>query len=345
MASEVTMPQMGYEMTEGTVVSWLKHEGDSVSAGEVVAEVETDKAIVELEAQAGGTLLRVLAPEGATVPVGQAIAIVGEPGEKVPESTGSAIATAAERSPRQTNPAEHQGLRPGFPPRTPGPDGKIPLGRTSQAMARRTVATNTEVPSFDLTVRIDMTDAIELRRKLNASLTADERVGVNDLVIKACTLALLKYPVYNGTFQGDHLRVATHVDIGIAMAMPEGLAVPAVLECERKSLSEIARDARSLASRVREGTLKQREYTGTFTISNLGMFEVDAFNAIIVSPQVGVLALGSMQATPVAHRGDVVVRQVMSATLSTDHRAASGAEAAQFAGEIKRLLEEPALLV
>jgi pyruvate dehydrogenase E2 component (dihydrolipoamide acetyltransferase) len=189
-----------------------------------------------------------------------------------------------------------------------------------------------------------MTDAIELRRKLNASFAADERIRLNDLVIKACALALVKYPAYNATFQGDHLRVATHVDIGIAVAMPEGLAVPAVLECERKSLSEIARDARSLASRVREGTLKQREYTGTFTISNLGMFDVDAFTAIIVSPQVGVLALGSMQATPIVHRGDVVVRQVMSATLSTDHRAAGGAEAAQFAGEIKRLLEEPAQL-
>jgi pyruvate dehydrogenase E2 component (dihydrolipoamide acetyltransferase) len=345
MASEVTMPRMGYEMTEGTVVSWLKHRGDSVSAGEVIAEVETDKAIVELEASESGTLLRVLAPEGETVPVGQAIAIVGEPGEQLPEATGSANAVTTERSPRQANPGAIQGIRPGFPSRTPGPDGKVPLGRTSQAMARRTAATSTEVPSFNLTVRIDMTDAIELRRTLNVSLAADDRVGLNDLVIKACALALLKYPVYNATFQGDYLQVAPHVDIGIAVAMPEGLAVPAVLECENKFLPEIARDSRSLANRVREGTLKQREYTGTFTISNLGMFDVDAFNAIIVSPQVGVLALGSIQATPMAHRGNVVVRQVMSATLSTDHRAASGAEAAQFAGEIKRLLEKPALLV
>ena len=387
MALEVIMPRAGYEMTEGTVVRWLKAEGDSVEAGEVIAEIETDKATLELEAHAPGMLRSIVVAEGETVPVGDVLAYVGAPDEPLPERrhapqptesrlvresrpgtspvarrlaiehntdlssvTGTGprgritkddVLAAVEAGGTEARPA---GLRAGFPSRRPDAQGKIYLGPMGQAIARRTEATMRETPHFYLTVRIDMTEALEYRRDVNAKAAREERVSLNDLVLKACALALHKYPVYNSTFEGDHLQVQPHVNLGIALALPDGLLVPAVLECELKSLTEIARDAKDVLQRARHGTLRQAEYTGTFTLSNLGMFEVDSFTAIIVSPQVGVLALGSVHPTPWVKDGAPIVRQMMSATLSTDHRVASGTDAAQFAGEIKRLLEDPRLL-
>ena len=338
MATAVVMPRIGYEMVRGSVVRWLKREGDSVQRGEPIAEVETDKAIVELAAEQDGTLISIAAPEGATVSVGDIVAYIGEAGETTDDQDPSAESGAGSVAERP------QGLRSGFPPRLPGPDRRIPLGRMGQAIARRTQSTMAETPHFYLTVRIDMTDALELRRELNRA-SRESHVTVNDMVLKACATALVKYPVFNSTFEGDHLRVQPHVNIGIAVALPAGLIVPAVLHCEEKPLAQIARDAVDVAERGRNGTLRQEEYTGTFSVSNLGMFDVDAFTAIVVAPQVAVLAVGAARATPVARGGEVVVRQTMAATLSVDHRAAGGAEAAQFTTEIKRLLEQPRLLV
>ena len=337
MATAVVMPRIGYEMVRGSVVRWLKREGDSVQRGEPIAEIETDKAIVELEAEQDGTLISIAAPEGATVSVGDVVAYIGEAGEATDDQDPSA------ESPSEPVAKRPRGLRSGFPPRLPGPDGRIPLGRMGQAIARRTQSTMAETPHFYLTVRVDMTDALELRRELNRA-SRESHVTVNDMVLKACATALVKYPMFNSTFEGDHLRVQPHVNIGIAVALPAGLIVPAVLHCEEKPLAQIARDAVDVAERGRNGTLRQEEYTGTFSVSNLGMFDVDAFTAIVVAPQVAVLAVGAARATPVARGGEVVVRQTMAATLSVDHRAAGGAEAAQFTTEIKRLLEQPHLL-
>jgi pyruvate dehydrogenase E2 component (dihydrolipoamide acetyltransferase) len=452
MALEVAMPQMGYDMTEGTVVRWLKREGDEVQRNEVIAEIETDKATVEMEAAGAGILRRIVVPEGQLVPVGRVIAYIGDadeaiPDEKIPaaaaapvddedvkispmarhaaeergidprlvtgtgpggritqddvlrfakaasappaepasappvEPTGRlAISPMARRLARERGidpsaiagtgpggritrddvlghvsgtqpvPAEAaasagRGLRAGFDPRTPNADGVIPLGKMAQAIARRTQATNNEAPLFYVTVQVDMTKAVEFRHDLNQALGAGTRVSVNDIILKACAMALQKHPVFNSTFEDDRLVVQPHVNMGMAVALPEGLVVPAVMGCESKSLAEISRDARDVAERARSGTLRQEEYTGTFSVSNLGMYDVDAFTAIIVSPQVAVLATGAVQAKPVVVSGEVTVRQMMSATLSTDHRAANGAESAQFAMEIKRLLENPLLLM
>ncbi len=340
MVTPVTLPKLGYEMEQATLAAWLKQPGDMVALGEVIAEIETDKAIVELEAEADGTLLAIAAEVGAIVPVGMAIAYLGEPGEQPP----AFVARQASAGPSAQRPAAPESsMRAGYPPRAPGADGRIELGRMGEAIARRTERTAAEAPMFHLTVRVDMTDALELRRELRARDQA--RVSVNDMIIKACAIALLAHPVYNSTFEGDHLRVRDRISIGIAVALPGGLAVPAVPDCDRKSLAEIAAAAKDLTDRAKSGKLRQDEYTGTFSVSNLGMFQVDAFNAIIVSPQVGVLAVGSISPTPVVKGGEVVVRQMMSATLTTYHRAAHGAEAAQFTGEIKRLLEEPRLLL
>ena len=449
MATEVSMPQMGYDMTQGTVVRWLKKEGDEVKRNEAIAEIETDKATVEMEAERAGVLRRIVAKEGAVVPVGQVIAYIGTADEAIPDGpaaggekkeskqdtapakaeapkaeekgapteerrtepppappadapqavpspdgasikaspiarriadeqgvelrqvTGTgpggritkddvlgfvkqapAPSAQPEAAPRQAAPAapapaaqQGRGMRAGFTPRVPGPDGRIVLGKMGQAIARRTQQTMNEAPLFYLTVSVDMTRALEFRKELNESLSGSARVSVNDLIVKACAAALQKYPVFNSTFEDDHLKVNPHINVGIAVALPEGLVVPAVLECEGKPLVQIAREAKDVGERARSGRLRQEEYTGTFSVSNLGMFDVDSFTAIIVSPQVGVLAVGSVQPTPVVYNGQVVVRQMMAATLSTDHRAANGAESAQFAGEIKRLLENPLLLV
>jgi pyruvate dehydrogenase E2 component (dihydrolipoamide acetyltransferase) len=335
LATTVTLPQIGYETTRATLVRWLKAEGEPVNAGEAIAEVETAKAVVEVEASASGVLLRRLAAEGTPLPVGAPLAEVGAPGE-APSGPAAPTSTAPERSPTPPPP----GLRGAYPPRQPDAGGRIVLGPMGEAIARRTQATMRDAPHFTLTVRIDMTDALALRKRLNAE-QREARVGVNDLITKAVSLALVKHPVYNATFQGDHLCVSPHVNVGMAVALPGGLAVPALVDADRKPLAQLARESRELVERLRSGVLHPDEYTGSFSVSNLGMFGVDAFSAVIVEPAVGVLAVGAVTPTPWAVNGAVEVRQVMSATLSTDHRAAHGAEAAAFAGEIKRELEHP----
>lgn len=347
MATNVVMPRLGEEMVAGTIVSWLVGEGDEVAVGDVIAEVETDKAIVELEAETDGWVLNILRYEGATVLVGETIAHIGDERETKPArrplKTTAPERTSAVQARRAAEP-EAPGLRAGYPARMPDANGRIELGAMGVAIARRTVATAQTVPQFDLTVRIDMTAAIEYRRELNKSLEGDSRVSVNDMIVKACAGALTTYPVYNSRFEGDHLQVQPRVNIGMAVALADGLLVPAVLDCDRKSLAEIARDAKDVAERAKRGTVGRDEYFGTFTVSNLGAFTIDAFSSIIVSPQVGVLAIGSVHRTPVAIGSKVEVRQMMAATLSTDHRAAGGAEAAQFANEVQRRLEDPRLL-
>ena len=406
MPDAVVMPRMGYDMTEGTVARWLKREGDLVRAEEVIAEIETDKAVVEMESGVDGLLLKVIVVAGMTVPVGHAIAYVGEAGETIPAEVemqcGERVPSRTATNPAPPAPAEPVGETPADPrlraspvarrlaaergvdiasvrgsgpggritrddvldmatrsqdaktssppeqehsaSRTPGPDGRIPLGKMGQAIARRTQATIQDTPHFYLTVQIDMTKAMELRATLNEASSTEAHVSLNDVIIKACAVAVERFPVFNSTFEGDHLQVHPHVNVGIAIALPDGLIVPAILECERKSIEQIASDAKAVTQRALSGTLLQEEYTGTFSVSNLGMFGVDDFTAIVVSPQVAVLAVGAAKPTAVAVGGKVVVRPMMAATLCTDHRAAHGAEAAQLAGKIKRLLEDPASL-
>jgi pyruvate dehydrogenase E2 component (dihydrolipoamide acetyltransferase) len=341
------MPKMGAEMVEGTIVNWLVGEGDPVNVGDGIAEVETDKAIVVIEAEIAGWVLSILRHEGETIPVGETIARIGGHREKTQARPQLKAAlperTSAVQSRRATI-SDGPSLRAGFAPRTPDESGRIELGAMGQAIARRTLTTAQTVPQFYLTVRIDMTEAVAYRHDLNRSLEGDSRVSINDMIVKACAGALTMYPVYNSTFEDDHLQVQEHVNVGMAVALMDGVLVPAVVDCDRKSLIQIARDSKDVAERARRGTLAPSEYFGTFSVSNLGAFTIDAFTSIIVSPQVGVLAIGSIQRRPVAIRNTVEIRQMMSATLSTDHRVAGGAEAAQFANEVQRRIENPQLL-
>ena len=416
MATEVVMPQMGYDMTEGTVLRWVKHEGDRVERSEIIAEIETDKATVEMEAETEGVLRKIVVAEGTPVPVGNIIAYIGTPDEPIPQTavtppTPSAPVTAPQLPTEPTGPSggasplgesraspvarrladekgvdirQIRGTGPGgritkddvlrfaaeapiqssipeeapptvepaapetghatplAPSSPPVADGKITLGRMGQSIARVTAAAKREIPHYYVTVSIDMTQASELRREINNTLRGEARVSLNDMIVKACAMTLVRYPSFNSVFAGDHLEVKPHVNIGIAISLDDGLVVPAVMHCERKPLMQIARESKDLGRRARDGRLRQDEFTlGTFSVSNLGMFHVDQFAAIIVAPQTAVLAVGAVAPTPVVRKDEVVIAQMMKVTLSCDHRVSNGADAALFLSEIKRLLESP----
>ncbi len=407
MATSIVMPQMGYDMKEGKVVRWFKKEGDDVARGEVIAEIETDKAVVEFEAYTGGVLGKIVADEGVAIPVGGLIAVITDPGEAVPDDIVTA-ATPAE-SPEKAVPAESAPAATPDPAATPatgagevrasplarrlarergidlttitgsGPGGRIteadipeqatpapaaagaPVGiaapapmtsenvelsRMRQAIARVTVDSKREAPHFYVTIEVDMTKAMSFRRDINDELDAEKRVSVNDLIVKASAIAIGRHPKFNSFFRDDHLQMNASINVGIAIALESGLIVPGINACESKSLVEIATASRDLVSRANTGTLRNEEYSGTtFSVSNLGMFDVDSFTAIIFPPHAAVLAVGKVKEQPVVRDGELAVAQVMKATLSTDHRVADGAEAAQFLVEIKKLLENPVSLV
>ena len=403
MATNVVMPQMGYDMREGTVVRWYKQEGETVDRGEVIADIETDKATVEFEAYTGGVLGRIVAEAGIAVPVGELIAIITEPGEAVPEVAAAAAPVAApapaaapspEPAPATAAPApsadgevraspiarrlaRERGIDLGSvtgtgpngriterdvenyqppaaapapsPAATPVPapaDSRIELSRMRQTIARVTSDSKTTAPHFYVTAEIDMGKAMQLRRDVNDEADPENRVSVNDLMVKACALALANHPKFNAFFRGDHLEVHGAMNIGIAIALESGLILPGVSNCESKSLLQIAAATKDLISRANSGTLRNEEYSSTtFSISNMGMFDVESFTAIIYPPHAAILAVGSVKEQPVVRDGQLAVGTMMKATLSTDHRVADGAEAAQFLMEIKRVLENPVSLL
>ena len=407
MATNVVMPQMGYDMREGTVVRWYKQEGETVDRGEVIADIETDKATVEFEAYTGGVLGRIVAEAGVAIPVGELIAIITEPGEAVPEVAAAPAPPAAASAPAAT-PAPAPAVPPAATPApsadgevraspiarrlarergidlalvtgtgpngriterdvesyqppaaapapAPAPtaepvaapaDSRIELSRMRQTIARVTSDSKSTAPHFYVTAEIDMGKAMQLRRDVNDEADPENRVSVNDLMVKACALALANHPKFNSFFRGDHLEVRGAMNIGIAIALESGLILPGVSNCESKSLLQIAAATKDLIARANSGTLRNEEYSSTtFSISNMGMFDVESFTAIIYPPHAAILAVGSVKEQPVVRDGQLAVGQMMKATLSTDHRVADGAEAAQFLMEIKRVLENPVSLL
>ena len=548
MATELTMPQMGYDMQEGTILKWLKSEGESVQNGEPIAEIETDKAVVEFESYADGVVQAILVSAGTTVPVGEPIAVVGDaveaaapadapaadaeqpaadepavadepaepPSAAIPMPAAAPIPVADDPAPepaaplraspvarriadeRGVNIAEVVGTGPGGrvtrddvvahadaadaaaasaaeevapiadevvaaveeqvapepvaevaepadevveeevaaieeeqPEEEPvvaddevvaeveeveeevveeeeqpepepvaedaepvdevepepvvaddepvpdvaeevaavaeqvesepaaevaepdaadsdaAADGAIELSRMRRQIARVTLRSKQEKPHFYVTSEVDMTAAMGLRREINDALASEgARVTVNDMIIKACVDALKRYPKFNAFLDGDALRLNDSVNVGIAMAVEDGLLMPAIRGCEAMSLREIALASKDLADRAQNGTLRPDEYTGgTFGISNLGMFDVSTFVAIIQPPQSAIVAVGTVAKKPVVRGDEIVVRQVMNATISADHRVVDGAEGAQFLIEVKRRLESPLSLL
>jgi pyruvate dehydrogenase E2 component (dihydrolipoamide acetyltransferase) len=410
------MEALSPTMEEGRLVKWTKHEGDPVKSGDTLAEVETDKAVMELVARADGQLLKVMVPEGTTVPVGNIVAWIGKPGEKVdgdgaaapaPKGAPAAAAPAAKPTPAPpparvsappspaAAPADAarvkasplakriakeagvdlklvQGSGPGgrvikrdveaaptaaaapaaatpsptyHAPRTGVPFEDVPLTQIRKTIAKRLAASIGPIPHFFLTTEIDMERAAEAREALNKQLgEAGGKISFNDIVIKAVALALVQHRACNAWFQEDHIRYWNEVHIGMAVAIEDGLITPVIRNADMKSLREISAESRELAGRARNRRLKPEEYTGaTFSVSNLGMFDIDHFTAVINPPESGIVAIGTITAQAVAEGGGdrVVVRRRMRATMSCDHRVIDGATGAAYMRTLKQMLENP----
>ncbi len=410
LVNEVVMPKMGYDMTEGTIVRWRKDEGDEVTRGEVIAEVDTTKVTVEVEAYTTGVLRKILVPEGQTVPVGHVIAVIADrdepipgleakaaPAEKAaPVATGAptptaAVAVTGDEAPRiAASPvarriARGQGVNLNLI-RGTGPGGRIvkddvetflakgpveaprpaptpvvaapaaaphdipyedhDLSRIRQTMARRMAESKRVAPHFYLTSDINMTEALKLRKGLNALIGEGARISVTDMLVKGVAKTLQDFPEANASFAEGKLRVYQRINIGIAVALEQGLVTPVIPDCDKKPLSQIAQEAKELVERARTGRLRPDDFSpGTFTISNLGMFDVEEFVAIINPPEAAILAVGSVIPRPVVVDGEVKAAERMRVTLSADHRVLDGVTAARFLQRFKVYLEQPLHLV
>ena len=404
MAIEVVMPQMGADMTEGTLVRWLKNPGDSVARGDVIAEIETDKAIVELEAFDAGVLRQVVAAEGDVVPVGEVIALLGDADEEMPEverrapsekptpravaaptadgTGGDLDARRVRVSPVARRIADDAGIdlaevtgsgpdgrilrrdveeaiavrdhhapagvptvEPELPPPPPPPARVEPLSRMRSAIARNMTDAKQQQPHYYLTVDVDMTEGMAFRRHVNLVLHGPQRVSVNDLLVRACAVALAAHPKFNASLTDEGIQYHEQVDINIGVALDEGLIAPALLDVAAKPLPEIAEESKALVERARAGKLRAEEYSsGTFTITNLGAYGIDVLVGIINAGQAAILGAGSVTERPAVADGEVVVRQLMTLALSADHRVTDGAEGARFLKEIQTILENPTRL-
>ncbi|HEY2963935.1 MAG TPA: pyruvate dehydrogenase complex dihydrolipoamide acetyltransferase [Pyrinomonadaceae bacterium] len=439
MATKVIMPKLSPTMEEGQIARWLKKEGDKVAMGEPLAEIDTDKATMEMQALANGVLRKILVNDGQSAPLGQLIAVIGEADEDIssllaeapaaapaaaqnepapkpaepapaaqpaPQAQAAAATAAPAANGRQATPAPappsgrlivsplaaRMAAESGLDLRSvqgSGPGGRIikkdieaalsqpkaapapqrypraveparfqpaalaaasayrdePASEIRKTIAKRLVTSIGPVPHFFLTTDIEMDRAAEMRRGINA-LDPDLKISINDIVIKVTAAALMQHPEVNASFQEKFVRYYEHADIGVAVAIEDGLITPVVRAADQKSLSQIAAEVRELAERARSKRLKPEEYTGaTFSISNLGMFGIDEFTAVINPPEGAILAVGAMTPKPVVRDNEIVVRQIMRVTMSCDHRVIDGATGAKFLQTFKKILENPLYLV
>ena len=406
MATDISLPRLGQGMEAGTIVRWLKSEGDSVEKGEPLYELDTDKVTQEVEAEASGVLLKILAGEGEEIEVGKRIAVIGEQGEDVPAEAEAEVEVEEdeqeEGSPGPAREEEREQGREAAADEEPaaeaarpsrvngrikasplarriarelnielasltgtGPEGRIVAEDVERAAAtpahatvgaapleaevvpltsiRRTIARRLtqawEAPAFQISMSADMTRAQALRERLR-----DQKVTVTDVLTKLAAIALLRHREVNAHFADDELRIFPSAHVGLAVATERGLVVPVIREVERKSLVDLAIERRQLVERARDAKLTQEDLEdGTFTISNLGMYGVEIFTAVLNPPQAAILAVGAIEEKPVVEDGELVVRPLMAMTLTCDHRAVDGANASEFLRELKTLLEEPGL--
>ena len=449
MATQVIMPKLSPTMEEGQLSRWLKKEGDKVSMGEPLAEIDTDKATMEMQALGSGVLRKILIQEGESAPLGQLIAIIGEPDEDISALTAQ---SGSSQSPKAAAPAEptKESKEPGPGPTAipeaavpgvaldasgnasgngsqeaaqppdsssgrlivsplaarmaaesgidlrsvsgSGPGGRIikrdveqlisgkstgtvaqaptrhlravepspfqksataqasayrdePASEMRRTIAKRLVTSLGPVPHFFLTTEIEMDRASEMRKGIN-ELDPELKISINDIIIKVAAAALMQHPQVNASFQDKVVRYYEHADVGVAVAIEEGLITPIVRAADQKSLSEIAAEIRDLAERARHRKLRPEEYLGaSFSVSNLGMFGIDEFTAIINPPEAAILAVGAMAAKPVVRNNELVIRQMMRVTMSCDHRVVDGATGAKFLQTFKKILENPLFLV
>src|SRR5438067_5046734 len=408
------MEALSPTMEEGRVAKWHKREGDTVKAGDTLAEIETDKAVMDLVARADGVLRQVAVAEGQTVPVGSVVAVIAAPGETVGATAASAPppapvpsgsgkretgnvatmtapapvvvaplpatapsdATRVKASPLARRMAKEAGVDlklvtgsgPGgrvvkkdlerapstapappfpisrfpLPERSAAPYDDVPLTQIRKTIAKRLATSLGPIPHFFLTSEVDMERAAEAREALNRQLGEQGKLSFNDIIIKTTALALTKHRACNAWFQEDHIRYWNEVHLGMAVAVEDGLITPVIRNADLKPLLEIGHEAKQLADKARSRRLQPSEYTGsTFSVSNLGMFDIDQFTAVINPPEAGILAVGTITPKPVVVDGQVVPRRRLRLTMSCDHRVIDGATGAAFLSTLKGMLENP----
>jgi pyruvate dehydrogenase E2 component (dihydrolipoamide acetyltransferase) len=465
MANTIIMPKLSPTMEEGQISRWLKKEGDAIEANEPIAEVDTDKATMEVTSLDAGTLLKIVIGDGANAKLGETIGIIGEKGEdfsalldaasangassngagaktepeparaektenkeaaspQTGQSQKESVAETAGRSYDYDRPEAKQDAEADSKAKTQnpksengrmivspiaarmaaennvdlrslkgsGPNGRIikrdieaamqsgsrqpaaevqteqpqaapsfaqtaeiqgasrfreeNTSKMRQIIAQRLAQSIGPIPTFYLTVEIEMDNALEFRKQINASVKEDEKVSVNDVIIKVAAQALTKHPFANSSYQDKSIRFYEDADIGVAVAIEDGLITPVVRGANRKGIMEISREIKEMAGRAREKKLQPEEYTGaTFSISNLGMFGIKEFTAIINPPEAGIFAIGAATPTPVVRNGEIVVKNIMSVTMSCDHRVIDGATGAKFLQTFKQMLENPILML
>lgn len=429
MADIVTMPKLGFDMAEGTLLRWAKKEGEKVEKGELLAEIETDKATVEVESQYSGVVLKHLVTEGTPVPVSNPIAAIGAEGEtyeggaaapaaapakaeeKAPsagqkqspaqkqstngladQKTEPAVASAKQTatdgnlpdgvraSPLARKIAQERGVNlksvrgsgplgritkrdvegakagggglalPGLQLADLGPapaDKRVPLSRLRAAIGRRMVQSRQEIPHFYVTHEYDVDRLLDARAQANAALEGSgEKLSVNDFIIKAAALTLRQYPNLNAKLDGDAIVQLGQVNVGVAVAVEGGLLVVVCRDADRKPLRQISQEVREMAGRVRDGKVSPDDIEGsTFSISNLGMYDVHSFTAIVNPPEAAILAVGAAQEMPVVKNGQIAVGNRMRVTMSIDHRISDGAEGAQYLQALAAYIENPIALL
>jgi len=462
MANKILMPKLSPTMEEGQISRWIKAEGDAIEANETIAEVDTDKATMEMTSLEPGTLLKILVPAGDNAKLGQTIGIIGEKGEDfsalLDEASTNGAASSQQpaagsqqseaeskqsanggqssesQDPKTDNTSETTGRsydeqRPDAKNATPenpksqipnpksdngrlivspiaarmaaengvdlksikgsGPSGRIikrdieeaiqggseqsavdsqqeeiapsfsasqvqgasrfreeNTSKMRQVIAQRLAASIGPIPTFYLTVEIEMDKALEFRKQINASIREEEKVSVNDIIVKVAAQALTKHPFVNSSYQDKTIRFYEDADIGVAVAIDEGLITPVVRGANRKGIIEISKEIKEMAGRAREKKLQPEEYTSaTFSISNLGMLGIKEFTAIINPPEAAIIAVGAATQTPVVRDGEITVRSVMNITMSCDHRVIDGATGAKFLQTFKQMLENPILML
>lgn len=430
MAEKFLMPKLSPTMEEGQISRWVKNEGENYESGETLAEVDTDKATMEMTALSGGTVLKILKGAGETALLGEAIAIIGMAGEDIsgllaeigsngsakqaapvveekPEPKAEAAAVAASDttvSKLATAPPAHAGgsdtngrmivspiaarmaAENGIDLKSltgSGPNGRIikrdieaamegggksagaaqpaftastvvgaspfrdePTSKMRQIIASRLAESIGPIPTFYLTVEIEMDNTLELRKQVNAAVKEDQKISVNDIIVKATAMALVKHPFVNASYQDKNIRFYGQADVGVAVAIDEGLITPVIRGANLKGFLEISAEIKDLAAKAKAKKLQPEEYTGaTFSISNLGMFGIKEFTAIINPPEAGIFAVGGATPTPVVRNGEVVVRNIMNVTMSCDHRVIDGATGAKFLQTFKQMLESPGMML
>ena len=406
MANIVEMPKLGFDMAEGTLAAWVKSEKDKIEKGEVIAEIETDKATVEVESAYSGVVYKQLAQEGDALPVGTPIAVIAQEGEDVdldaltqtkasPDESSDNDTAEIDKAPKKETivkksvdeksgrvlispiakllaleagiqlesiagsgpggrivkrdveaaiqkPRQKTGIAQTQTEIVAKQDETIEISKLRAAIGRRMTESRQTIPHFYITRNFDVAELLKTRKQLNAEVPENERVSVNDLIVRAAALALRDFPNLNASLTGTQLTRHGDINIGVAVAVENGLLTVVVKNADQKPLMQISREAKEMINNVKQGKVRPEDIEGsTFTISNLGMFDVEDFVAIVNPPEAAILAVGSAKEVPVAINGELAIGTCMKATISADHRITDGAEAARFMQHLGLFLEQP----